>query len=742
MGMDVEVCLDIGSRTLSPFQRKVNMVDLLKAEESENDKLIQLLFRLGYDKQPFNLSAAQLQYPEVRDAIDCNGWNYVHNGGKNKSLKRVSTFVPYLPKPVIGMTCHVGSVIGGELYISELQNWWNHIQVRLRYDDTGTVFPVGYSDVPFRNNSGTWIKRNKEEENRLLLILRNYLDEFHSVLNLNANPDFIKVILQKEWSLFVPKDSKNKAKITPQVNKSGIEWFSIENNIADPISTGKILEAYLQNRNFVENNGIIQLFTPKSIERLSPDVVTKSLVSHLNVEKLYAFHEELDFTQKTIINQFISQKVNAVLKPYQMEGVYWLTQMRKKSIGCLLADDMGLGKTLQVLAYLSTFTQSNCKHLVVCPASLTSNWENEVVKFTPELLAQLDIASYEAVRIHPEQFNSEYDTLIIDEGQMVKNDHTQRHQAIYNLNRKHTIILSGTPIENSIREIWSQFQLLIPEIAEIERKILSLKFQSDTQRWCELSKTLLSPFILRRTKEEVLKNLPAISEYTIYIELTAKERGIYQSILTAFKTAIETGISGRINSIALEGLLRLRQCCVSVNMLPKHLSNSKNVKSSKMGATFELIERFINEGHQILVFSQFTSALDELKSYLCDNSISVLYLSGATRNRQSIVDAFQNSSQYKVFLISLRAGGTGLNLTAADRVIFLDDWWNPAVESQAFGRAHRIGQKNAVEVYRMVCKDTVEEKMLELHKNKKEISDLFNRGDGKLTIDEIKNLLI
>jgi len=329
----------------------------------------------------------------------------------------------------------------------------------------------------------------------------------------------------------------------------------------------------------------------------------------------------------------------------------------------------------------------------------------------------------------------------VDEGQLIKNDNTQRHKAIGELMCDHMIILSGTPIENSVDEIWSQFKLLIPEMEIVFNKIKTFNVQGDDKRWVELSKLFLSPFILRRTKDEVLKNLPRKFEKNIFIELSEEELSVYKAIRSIFIKAIETGISGRINSIALEGLLRLRQCCVSLNLLPKSLTHKGYVKSTKIELAVKMIKDFIAEGHQILVFSQFTTALNELEKRLTQDSVKLLLLTGSTRNRQVLVDSFQNDDKNKVFLISLKAGGTGLNLTAADRVILLDDWWNPAVENQAFARAHRIGQHNTVEVYRLVCRNTVEEKILELHKNKKEMSDLFNAVGDKLSVEQIRKLL-
>lgn len=742
-GVDIEVCLETGSKTLSPFQRKITVDDLLKSKELSSDELCRLLYQTGQNKQPFSFSAEQMSCEILRQTINNHPWLYVKSGGKGSSLKRVTSFINYLP---FGkqLNFQEGSLLGGELYVSDFKNWWKNIKVRLRYEDATSIFPVQYTDIPFRTDHNQWMTRGEKQECEILSMLGSSLDYEHSILRIEEdNFDILKSLINKGWKILIPKGQDSHAAVYLKSGSSGIEWFSTDGSISnDDDTTKKMLEDYLHNRNYTEYGGNVNLFSRKKIACLPPEVVTERLVEDFDAEKLYLPLPTLTDNEINRINQVVAKKVNAELKPYQQEGVIWLSQMRKKRTGCLLADDMGLGKTLQVLAHLAIMEESSGKHLVICPASLTTNWAIEIKKFTPQLFSDIEIASYEAVRIHTEEFSrNKYDTIIVDEGQFIKNDNTQRHKAIGELTREHMIILSGTPIENSVDEIWSLFKLMIPETEAIFSKIKTLNVQGDDKRWVELSKLFLSPFILRRTKDEVLKNLPHKFEKNIFIDLSDEEFSVYKSIRNLFINAIETGVSGRINSIALEGLLRLRQCCVSLNLLPKSLTHKGYVKSTKIELAVKMIKRFMDEGHKILLFSQFTSALDELTERLAQDSIKPFLLTGNTHNRQGLVDSFQNDEKNNVFLISLKAGGTGLNLTAADRVILLDDWWNPAVESQAFARAHRIGQLNDVEVYRLVCRNTVEEKILELHKNKKDMSDLFNAVGDKLSAEQIKKLL-
>lgn len=740
-GIEIEICLETGSNTLSPFQRKVTMDDLLQSEGFFSDKLCQLLYQIGQNKQPFKFAKEQIYCKILQQVINSHPWLYVKSGGKGSSLKRITSLSAYFPSGKI-LYFPPGTLLRGELYVTDIKTWWKNIKVRLRYEDTASIFPVKYVNIPFFNDTNQWISRCEKQEKVWVSMLGAALDFEYSMLHLKED-DFIllKSLVCKGWQLFVPKGSETHTSVYLKSDKSGIEWFSTE-KVSDNKPTEKILEAYLHNRSYSEFSGSINLFSKQKISDLSPEALTQTLVNNFDAKKLYLPLPELTETELAKIRMIETQKVNAQLKTYQQEGVLWLVRMRKKGVGCLLADDMGLGKTLQVLTHLAILGDRESRHLVICPASLTSNWENEINKFTPQLSSKIEIVSYEVIRLHTNKYSVNlYDTIIVDEGQFIKNDNTQRHKAIGELSCKHMIILSGTPIENSVDEIWAQFKLLIPETEIVFNKIRTFDIQNDNKKWVELSKLFLSPFILRRTKDEVLRSLPQKIEKNIFIELSPDEYKIYESLRGMFVEAINTGVSGRINSIALEGLLRLRQCCVSPNLLPKSLTHKGYLKSTKIEHAIVMIKQFIKEEHKILVFSQFTSALEELTERLGQETIRPLILTGNTHNRQLLVDTFQNDVTEKVFLISLKAGGTGLNLTAADRVILLDDWWNPAVESQAFARAHRIGQSNEVEIYRLVCQNTVEEKILKLHENKKEMSDLFNSVSDKLSIEQIKNLL-
>ena len=416
---------------------------------------------------------------------------------------------------------------------------------------------------------------------------------------------------------------------------------------------------------------------------------------------------------------------------------------------------MGLGKTLQVLAHLYSLKAPKGPFLIIAPTSLLPNWENEIKKFIPSWADHIDIqdhnpnqakkiilVSYDILRLNISVYKKlYYDTIVIDEAQIVKNRDTKKYQTIKQLKAYHRIILTGTPIENSLSDIWSHFMILIPSLSRIFKTITKNKVSIDSPQFMELSKKLLKPFILRRTKDEEMKDMPELKVKNVCIELTQRERSIYNHVKALFLKALQTGVSGRMNSIVLEGLQRLRQTCISPSLLPSSINHNALFMSSKMKSALELIKNSIDNGEKVLVFSQFVKALEELDRYLTERALGHVHLYGDTTNRKACIDAFQHDDRIKVFLISLKAGGVGLNLTAANSVILLDDWWNPAVEDQAFARAHRIGQEHEVTVYRLVCKNTVEQKILQLQEQKRKTVDIFNASGSKLTMEEIKNLI-
>ena len=464
-----------------------------------------------------------------------------------------------------------------------------------------------------------------------------------------------------------------------------------------------------------------------------------------------------------------------ILRPYQKHGVGWLNFLRKNRFGGILADEMGLGKTLQTLALLRAAAQDSATNdrrpsLIICPTSLVANWIAEAARFTPELKSlklhgpnrhgefhripevDLVVTSYALARRDLDDYRKhEFDTVVLDEAQHIKNRQTQNAKAVKAVRSRNRLVLTGTPMENSVLDLWSIFDFLMPGYLGSakdfrDRYELPLTRDKDAKIQARLARRL-RPFILRRLKADVAKDLPEKIEQVSYCDLTSQQASVYEQILSSSRQEIlkadekQGAAKGRM--IALQALLRLRQICCDLRLLNLPETNEEDA-SAKFDLFFELLEEAIDGGHRILVFSQFVSMLHLLRERLDAEEIPFCQLDGSTRNRQEVVDKFQKDPTIPVFLISLKAGGTGLNLTGADTVVHFDPWWNPAVEDQATDRAHRIGQRNVVTSYKLIARDTVEEKILHLQQRKRDIAKGM-LGDEtafteSLSWDEIKSL--
>jgi len=478
-----------------------------------------------------------------------------------------------------------------------------------------------------------------------------------------------------------------------------------------------------------------------------------------------------------------------VLRPYQKQGVAWLHFLRANSFGGILADEMGLGKTLQTLAFFTTLPIADCRlpiesprdanpqsptrtpHLIVCPTSLVFNWMAEAKKFTPELkllalhgpdrharfadiiTSDIVVTSYALIRRDAEKYRGlEFDTIVLDEAQHIKNRQTQNAQAVKAVRAKHRLVLTGTPLENSVLDLWSIFDFLMPGYLGTakdfrERYELPIAKEKNAEAQARLARRL-RPFMLRRLKREVAADLPAKIEQISFCELTPDQRSVYQQVIEASRKEVleAVGAQGIAKSrmVVLTALLRLRQVCCDLRLLK--LDNVKPANASgKLDLFGELLEEVIDGGHRVLVFSQFVGMLTLLKERLAEEKIDYCYLDGSTTDRGAVVEQFQKNDAIPVFLISLKAGGVGLNLTGADTVIHFDPWWNPAVEDQATDRAHRIGQTKVVTSYKLITRDTVEEKILLLQNRKREIIQATLGGEeafaASLDWAEIQELL-
>lgn len=455
------------------------------------------------------------------------------------------------------------------------------------------------------------------------------------------------------------------------------------------------------------------------------------------------------------------------LRPYQQEGLNWLAFLYEYGFHGLLADDMGLGKTVQVLAFLSRL---NLKKpvLIVLPTSLIFNWKHEIEQFLPDAhiyvyqgqqrtswpndkdTFPVILTSYATLRIDLELFKSHsYQCIILDEAQTIKNSHTQTAQSIYKLDGDFRLSLTGTPIENHITELWAHFRFLIPDLFGPEKTFLAEAQAGIADfRYLQKIRRKMRPFLMRRTKEEVAKDLPERIEQVVFVEMTATQRKVYDEFLAGFKSnllkKIELEGIGKHRIEVLEVILRLRQICCHPLLISGVLDAVDDASSSKLDALMQDLETAVEEGRKVLVYSQFTSMLQLISKEIRKRGWEFVYLDGQTKDREKAVRTFQEDPSTLIFLISLKAGGIGLNLTAADYVFLYDPWWNEAVENQAIDRAHRIGRKETVIAKRYVTVETIEEKMMTLKAAKRSLlTDVLQDqlAVNQLSIDDLHYLI-
>jgi superfamily II DNA or RNA helicase len=423
--------------------------------------------------------------------------------------------------------------------------------------------------------------------------------------------------------------------------------------------------------------------------------------------------------------------LTAELRKYQEAGVRWLSFLRSAGLGGVLADDMGLGKTLQTICVFQG------RSLVVCPTSVLENWQKEIARFRPSLKvclyhgprrtmdegADVVITSYALLRLDLELLRKEtWEMVVLDEAQAIKSSESQTARAAFSLEAKFRVSLSGTPLENKLEELWSQLHFTNPGLLggrkDFEDRYARPIGEGHPGRAAELRQRI-RPFVLRRMKEEVAPELPPRTDMVLYAELSETERRVYEAVHAATRAEVLARLesSGDVLGV-LEALLRLRQAACHSALVPGQHADS----SSKLEVLIESLLQVASEHHRALVFSQWTSLLDLVEKELDSNGLGFVRLDGSTVDRSSVIERFRAADGPPVFLISLKAGGTGLNLTEADHVFFLDPWWNPAVEQQAADRTHRIGQTKPVFVYRIVAKDTVEERILLLQDKKRALA--------------------
>jgi SNF2 family DNA or RNA helicase len=464
---------------------------------------------------------------------------------------------------------------------------------------------------------------------------------------------------------------------------------------------------------------------------------------------------ELYDSSKSRENALVPE-INATLRPYQAEGFTWMYWLYQNNLGACLADDMGLGKTIQTLTLLKKVVESYKNgsvlqapaSLIVLPASLVHNWYNEIQKFTPDLkvlkyigsgrsLEAAEIGNYQIVLTTYGVVRNEYEQLkayhflfiILDESQTIKNPDSKIFQAVTELNAKNRLVLTGTPIENSLTDLWSQIEFINPGILGdigFFRQYFAYPIEKEgDEKKRDKLKLLIQPFILRRTKQEVATDLPPLTEQTVYCSMSEDQKSFYEEEKSKVRNEIlhsidELGVE-KSTMMMLNALMRLRQIANHPLMVDQ-LYQSDSGKFEEITLS---LENMFSENHKVLIFSSFVKHLELFRRFFDEKGWKYSMLTGETRNREEVVADFQTQDDNKFFLISLKAGGVGLNLTAADYVFLLDPWWNPAAEMQAINRAHRIGQTSKVFVYRFITAETIEEKILKLQERKSELAEIF-----------------
>jgi len=678
------------------------------------------------------------------------------------------------------MLREVGSFITFEPRLAFSDETFNVFDSELSYYDSGTFYKVDPEKRDFlldfiRQAHPDFDVKNQVQE-YVYLSVKEMMNNYwflHFVESCAANE--IEILGQKELSKF--NYSKHRAKTYSHLS-SGIDWFEVDMGVTfgkEKIKTADWIKALRNNESFIIlKDGSMGMLPEEWLAQARKVLAVADVEKgQLKISK-YRFNviddlfEELD--DKKIIKELAEKKrrlaeydtdkkytlpeaIEANLRPYQKHGFAWLKFLDESGFGGILADDMGLGKTLQVISLLAD-QDYKISSMVIVPRSLLFNWAAELEKFCPSLTyvihhgpnrgkeieeltkRDLIISTYDTTAADIEVFkNYRFNYIVLDESQAIKNPDSKRYKAMRLLQSNNKIAMTGTPIENNTFDLYAQLSFTSPGLLGTKtsfRNNFAIPIDNDgNQEAANLLRKLIHPFILRRTKEQVANDLPDKTETILYCEMAPAQRKLYDKLKQQIKIDLEEEVEE--NGLAkskfkiLDGLLRLRQMCNSP-LLVNSAFTGKNADSVKIKVLLQNLTEELDE-HNALVFSQFTSLLAIVRAELDKRGIPYAYLDGSTRKRQKEVEKFMENSEIKIFLISIKAGNTGLNLTKADYVYILDPWWNPAVEAQAIDRTHRIGQDKQVFAYKLICKDSIEEKILKLQEKKKNLAQDLIRTD-------------
>jgi len=657
---------------------------------------------------------------------------------------------------------------GAPVVVVRLEGSLRHLEARLEFLYDGQKASCENGEAQLVGTTGLLTSVSKE--NAAVEFFRSWgfegparggrmaLREREEILKFHAFSDF-----PPQWSVIKGERFQSAATQVVAVkpdwewHESGQDWFAIETRFfageeeLERDQVQRMLRMGSAEQSF--GRGKIAVVDAEYLEEVNETLTdseatqSSSGVFEVNAQQAaFLKNSARDFGMSVVEDEEVELELPGVLRPYQVEGVRWMYRLSELQMGGILADDMGLGKTLQAL----TFVQARGRGaLVVCPSSLVSNWAAEVRKWTPGLssaefvggkrgeIPEVDIliTSYAILRIDAAKFHArEFEIAILDEAQQIKNPEAQISKAVHRLKAKHRFAVTGTPVENSLQDLWSIMHFALPGYLG-QRKAFMERFEKPMRKGGDpaLARRLarrLKPVVMRRLKSDVAKDLPERIELVRYCELSSKQAGVYRQLLQESRSQVDAADDGKKRMVALTALLRLRQACCDLRLLP-----NLNVEDKDAGIKLEELELMLEEavagGHRVLVFSQFVQLLQGVVPMLLERGWDYCYLDGSTKKRGEVVERFQEGSA-PVFLISLKAGGVGLNLTEADTVIHLDPWWNPAVEAQATDRAHRIGQKKVVTSYKLITRGTVEEKILALQEEKKQMMEAALDGGAAL----------
>ena len=584
----------------------------------------------------------------------------------------------------------------------------------------------------------------------------------------------INELLQNKWIVYVDNKKLSKLNNRGMQLSSGVDWFELNieyeigNNLLNLID---ILELINKNRGYVELKTGETIILPKYIKD-NMDLFQKDKLKEgkLRLNNYLAFRVERDLKNEfknasnlsrhlvpyENINLNLTKEITNRLRNYQEQGVKWLKYLEVNGLGGCLADDMGLGKTFQVISFISDkdILKRNSKIIIIVPKTLLFNWKNELMKFNPKLryyiyhgqdreiqLEKIDVlvTTYGVVRNDIEYLSKfKFDICIFDEAQVIKNANTIGYKSVKRINSRMKIALTGTPIENNLLELYSMMELLNPglfgQLNDFKRDYI------DTSVNREKLKEITQCFILRRTKQEVLQELPSKIEEILYCDMVPEQELLYLVVKEKYRKDIKEQNLAKNGHKILEGLMRLRQICCH----PELVNSTMNINNSNTSGKFEQLKMILYNAqaarNKILIFSQYTGMLKIIEKWIKKQGWKYSYLDGTINNREKVIAQFENVDDNYIFLLSIKAAGVGINLTCANYVVIYDPWWNPAVENQAIDRAYRIGQNKNVIVYRLVTKDTVEEKIMKLSGKKQTLFDQVLDGHNIIKSIDLEEL--